>query len=105
LLITRHTPSRSTLLPYTTLFRSLDCPPGLSHVPAAGAGGCPDLRVSGHCHVAAAAHRHAVRAHQATAPLASRVITGAPWLKSDSDRKSTRLNSSHVKSSYAVFCL
>src|SRR5690606_40161411 len=27
-------------------------------------------------------------------------VTGAP-----SDRKSTRLNSSHVKSSYAVFCL
>src|SRR5690606_39372384 len=28
-----------------------------------------------------------------------------PWITSSSDRKSTRLNSSHVKISYAVFCL
>src|SRR5690625_441494 len=27
------------------------------------------------------------------------------WLESERDRKSTRLNSSHVASSYAVFCL
>src|SRR5690606_42113880 len=27
------------------------------------------------------------------------------WLKNTEDRKSTRLNSSHVKISYAVFCL
>src|SRR5690606_40815019 len=29
----------------------------------------------------------------------------APWLLGFLDRKSTRLNSSHVKNSYAVFCL
>src|SRR5690625_5724356 len=29
----------------------------------------------------------------------------SPWLTRDEDRKSTRLNSSHVAISYAVFCL
>src|SRR6266511_5824755 len=61
-------PPRSTLFPYTTLFRS-----------AAPAGGPPARRWRGRCH--------------ATSP---------GW---SSDRKSTRLNSSHVKISYAVFCL
>src|SRR5438874_5297229 len=60
-------PPRSTLFPYTTLFRSLT-------VPAATAPGC------------------ALRSY--SRPLAS-----------GGDRKSTRLNSSHVETSYAVFCL
>src|SRR5690554_7705059 len=30
---------------------------------------------------------------------------GSPFHGQDTDRKSTRLNSSHVRSSYAVFCL
>src|SRR5215510_10801340 len=55
-------PPRSTLFPYTTLFRS----PGGYCPPVALGGGAP----------------------------------GAPG-----DRKSTRLNSSHVAISYAVFCL
>src|SRR5690606_41798344 len=38
--------------------------------------------------------------------LASRSISSSSALRpDDSDRKSTRLNSSHVKISYAVFCL
>src|SRR5690606_41308180 len=38
-----------------------------------------------------------------TAMLAiSQIAAWAPWAE---DRKSTRLNSSHVKTSYAVFCL
>src|SRR5207302_8329238 len=38
--------------------------------------------------------------------LASPVVTQAPaFVVEQSDRKSTRLNSSHVKISYAVFCL
>src|SRR5436309_3963311 len=64
---TIHRPPRSTLFPYTTLFRSpyasrlvVRCRGLLRH---RAAGGC------------------------------------------DGDRKSTRLNSSHVKISYAVFCL
>src|SRR5215475_8483905 len=56
-------PPRSTLFPYTTLFRSQ--PPG-------GDG----------------EHR-----------------PGQPRPSGGGDRKSTRLNSSHVKRSYAVFCL
>src|SRR5207249_8476236 len=32
-------------------------------------------------------------------------IVNLPWSKSTEDRKSTRLNSSHVSISYAVFCL
>src|SRR5687768_18284201 len=80
-------PPRSTLFPYTTLFRS---PPWLTwhinsmkklRIAAAGLG----------------------RAFSLTAPALSRdprveLVAGA-------DRKSTRLNSSHGYISYAVFCL
>src|SRR6266496_5763286 len=65
-------PPRSTLFPYTTLFRSP------SH----------ERRRGG-------AARRRVRA---------RSLTGRD-LGADEDRKSTRLNSSHVEISYAVFCL
>src|SRR5699024_12249279 len=34
-----------------------------------------------------------------------RVVSGTSWITGDQDRKSTRLNSSHVSISYAVFCL
>src|SRR5215475_15519742 len=54
-------PPRSTLFPYTTLFRSYPRPPPHAHRGRCGVG--------------------------------------------RKDRKSTRLNSSHVKISYAVFCL
>src|SRR5437763_10002899 len=74
-------PPRSTLFPYTTLFRSRWIE---QHVPAG--------------------------THLATDPstaLAGRyrvlpLQLPAPWQK---DRKSTRLNSSHRCISYAVFCL
>src|SRR5258708_17883190 len=69
-------PPRSTLFPYTTLFRSI--------TPLAAA---PDIdRARGHAcvmFVENPAHRHTSRR----------------------DRKSTRLNSSHQIISYAVFCL
>src|SRR5437763_7402265 len=73
-------PPRSTLFPYTTLFRSHV---GLSRVLHSGSG---RLR-----------HRVA-RASRAVA-CASETGGGAR------DRKSTRLNSSHRCISYAVFCL
>src|SRR5438874_13694772 len=63
-------PPRSTLFPYTTLFRSYR---------QAGAGAAGPRAAS------------AQRDHHLP-----RLVT---------DRKSTRLNSSHVESSYAVFCL
>src|SRR5437660_2199305 len=63
-------PPRSTLFPYTTLFRSSlaqrGCPQALHHV---------------------------------------RTRNGRVLVSQEEDRKSTRLNSSHVAISYAVFCL
>src|SRR2546426_1265369 len=71
-------PPRSTLFPYTTLFRSqpLQVP-----VTASGRGGYRRRRKGGPL-------RRPIR-HQ----------------EADPDRKSTRLNSSHLVISYAVFCL
>src|SRR6266540_6169216 len=63
-------PPRSTLFPYTTLFRSLS-------------------RVA------------AVSELRRAAGLARRPAAAGPG----GDRKSTRLNSSHITISYAVFCL
>src|SRR3989442_11270932 len=72
-------PPRSTLFPYTTLFRSL-------------------------------VERHSMRStisiHARPGPTVLEdleiAVRGWRWSK---DRKSTRLNSSHVRISYAVFCL
>src|SRR3712207_8845217 len=72
-------PPRSTLFPYTTLFRSV----GAS---------VPVTRVVG---------RNAVTAEEVYA----QVISKWAAVIEDGDRKSTRLNSSHANISYAVFCL
>src|SRR5437868_7865000 len=69
-------PPRSTLFPYTTLFRSWSLD-----------------RVSG--------DRHGVGRLEALLPIAEVGDAGG----TPRDRKSTRLNSSHVSISYAVFCL
>src|SRR3989442_4473970 len=84
-------PPRSTLFPYTTLFRSrveLRADDVTKEVaqPAAAA----DLVVQGEDLVVAG-----VRSERAELELVG-VLR---------DRKSTRLNSSHVRISYAVFCL
>src|SRR5262245_63457064 len=63
-------PPRSTLFPYTTLFRSQQQQDAVAHEP----------------------HRAELRRGQHPA-------------RCGSDRKSTRLNSSHLGISYAVFCL
>src|SRR2546430_13618478 len=73
-------PPRSTLFPYTTLFRSR----GRARVPSRRGAGA-----RGH--------------HQARRQAAVRLLRGdGPQAQ---DRKSTRLNSSHSQISYAVFCL
>src|SRR3712207_8223113 len=80
-------PPRSTLFPYTTLFRSAvpgRRAPGEGRVPRA------DVRLPGVGRVRDAAGRRAER------------LAGA---RGREDRKSTRLNSSHANISYAVFCL
>src|SRR2546430_9007268 len=74
-------PPRSTLFPYTTLFRS--ALPRLDP----GRGGVSVL-----VHALYRVEPHARRRGAAARPVAL-------------DRKSTRLNSSHSQISYAVFCL
>src|SRR3712207_7857082 len=73
-------PPRSTLFPYTTLFRSL---PLLSQ-PAG-----PGARLGSAAKHDNGASRMKIMRNQ----------------RGQSDRKSTRLNSSHANISYAVFCL
>src|SRR5690349_22710164 len=68
-------PPRSTLFPYTTLFRSGERARGPARQLLPGLG---------------AAHVHR---------------PGCAGAAARTDRKSTRLNSSHVEISYAVFCL
>src|SRR2546429_7053695 len=79
-------PPRSTLFPYTTLFRSLTVS-GVRPLPARGA-----LRSE---------FAYNVAANKAALFIADAFAHLAPSL----DRKSTRLNSSHGYISYAVFCL
>src|SRR5690349_23466031 len=79
-------PPRSTLFPYTTLFRSL-----VEH------------------HVARVVEDQLVPVHQVHHPAHRadhhlRALLELRHLVAE-DRKSTRLNSSHVEISYAVFCL
>src|SRR5690606_42054088 len=75
-------PPRSTLFPYTTLFRSQ------RDVLRLGA----DLVLE-------------LRAQADRLAATDRVARPRPRAVEQGDRKSTRLNSSHVKISYAVFCL
>src|SRR5256885_6267667 len=88
-------PPRSTLFPYTPLFRSRagGDPLRTAHGPAAVPGRF--LEPDG----PAGAPRRAGAADAAAAGRAARSGDGL------SDRKSTRLNSSHLVISYAVFCL
>src|SRR3712207_7717431 len=98
-------PPRSTLFPYTTLFRSQVLhargPKNLDvTVPARPAGSAPYVVVDylDRMDLAYAAADFALcRAGAVTVAELSAV--GLP------DRKSTRLNSSHANISYAVFCL
>src|SRR3712207_7481615 len=88
-------PPRSTLFPYTTLFRSL----GARH-PRAGREehrAVPELGRLGIAFYGAVA--------VAVLLIGARAIRGADEPAEGGDRKSTRLNSSHANISYAVFCL
>src|SRR2546422_6028787 len=84
-------PPRSTLFPYTTLFRSGHAPLGEGESP-----GIPAVSTAG------AAERRGCAS--AFLKLRSR-SSGAIDLSMLRDRKSTRLKSSHGYTSYAVFCL
>src|SRR5207249_11032050 len=87
---TRLDPS-AALFPYTTLFRSKVQPVGRRRCAHGARARCSEQsrrKAVTQSHGATAVRRHASRA--ASGPR---------------DRKSTRLNSSHVSISYAVFCL
>src|SRR5438034_6350291 len=83
-------PPRSTLFPYTTLFRSVDVEGGRGQWPTGRIGA-----VDGE-------HDEPIRITRLVGDvtLDSRLATPGRG-----DRKSTRLNSSHTVISYAVFCL
>src|SRR3712207_7588334 len=83
-------PPRSTLFPYTTLFRSRTGPDGAPRDPAAVQAELGDVQVLGRV---------------ATMGGAFAVAGAGGWAAQALDRKSTRLNSSHANISYAVFCL
>src|SRR5690606_41555196 len=95
----RRPPPRSTLFPYTTLFRSIecqneDCPKKsigklkrwIKSVDIQGIGDSVRYALVEQMGIEDAAGLYTLHQHK-------------------QDRKSTRLNSSHVKISYAVFCL
>src|SRR2546427_1757354 len=72
-------PPRSTLFPYTTLFRSVS--------------GQSDR------------FGHLQKAAETMVSVNHGIATASQAVQSATDRKSTRLNSSHSQISYAVFCL
>src|SRR3712207_7641319 len=81
-------PPRSTLFPYTTLFRSLGAILGDE-----------DLAVLER------AHRPRIHVDVGIELLQLDPVAARDEEAPDRDRKSTRLNSSHANISYAVFCL
>src|SRR5258707_15445905 len=86
-------PPRSTLFPYTTLFRS--------HTPLFGEAIAEELGLD---------RLPGVHPRHALAQVLQLAHVAEPLLPAEHgdrfrDRKSTRLNSSHANISYAVFCL
>src|SRR2546430_5704330 len=81
-------PPRSTLFPYTTLFRSKVRYPGTEITPAAFEAQMKELKDRG-----------------ITVIGLQDLLAWKRGEKILQDRKSTRLNSSHSQISYAVFCL
>src|SRR5256885_6393452 len=89
-------PPRSTLFPYTTLFRSITVRRSRRRARDAA----PALGQGEERHSSAGAHRGRA-GHRQDAPGGGSRRDRARGR----DRKSTRLNSSHLVISYAVFCL
>src|SRR3712207_6934884 len=85
-------PPRSTLFPYTTLFRS-----------------AAEHKAATRCSHSEGGRPSAAQFLQLAGPSdqrRARLHVGRMWVDGhQSDRKSTRLNSSHANISYAVFCL
>src|SRR5256885_3833777 len=94
-------PPRSTLFPYTTLFRSpvevTDYPPIRLEIYLASSASGEESPKGVAVYAAGSLLAENFR------ELAGLDLDHGPW--TDEDRKSTRLNSSHLVISYAVFCL
>src|SRR5256886_4287541 len=88
-------PPRSTLFPYTTLFRSVAA---ITSTPAVHSPACLATTMTGWKVFLRARSRLSLARATPFASANSGPVSG-------SDRKSTRLNSSHSQISYAVFCL
>src|SRR3712207_7425740 len=94
-------PPRSTLFPYTTLFRS---PGGRGHLLGDG----PDAVAAGHAGDGEDGRdggAHGRRSSSLDVGRARAARGRGRAGQERTDRKSTRLNSSHANISYAVFCL
>src|SRR3989454_4850860 len=87
-------PPRSTLFPYTTLFRS--------RVPATSPDGLLQAMARAGIDEAWVSHLPSLFWRQ---PMEGNAWLYATAAREPRDRKSTRLNSSHLVISYAVFCL
>src|SRR5690606_41176803 len=102
-LASRHRPPRPPRSPYTTLFRSRhrgadpDGPRRRLPPRRLGVAGCSEFHYNSHMD-------RAVTASDANRNF-SELLRQAEQGEKIAVRKSTRLNSSHVKISYAVFCL
>src|SRR5258708_22034628 len=90
-------PPRSTLFPYTTLFRSNSNDP-------TGCTGFTGLETDPRTNLPAPCALHFV-SNRSRPSKDGLVAVRLDWNASKRDRKSTRLNSSHQIISYAVFCL
>src|SRR3712207_8019346 len=96
-------PPRSTLFPYTTLFRSLADDPAADGDDQARLLGerDEDVGADGPARRVGPAQQRLDARHAGGADVDDRLVGDGELV----DRKSTRLNSSHANISYAVFCL
>src|SRR3712207_8745026 len=92
-------PPRSTLFPYTTLFRSEEEGAPVRLLPAA------ELQAHQGMQLGVLVHRLAHADEQVALFQHAQVVPKIAVVSHASDRKSTRLKSSHANISYAVFCL
>src|SRR5690606_41994013 len=89
-------PPRSTLFPYTTLFRSVGGVRPNKNAPISDASDALGMEYS----------KDKLENYAALLGVKQKELDNKSlYYVIDEDRKSTRLNSSHVKISYAVFCL
>src|SRR3712207_7945037 len=104
-------PPRSTLFPYTTLFRSYYMLPSDSVFVAPKEWWLPYTDPTFMCSAYDNMHASWSSTHEATwdvvkhTPYCAGQFIWTGWDYIGEDRKSTRLNSSHANISYAVFCL